>query len=155
MTSFQEACEHGNKEHQKHDHNKFAMMPLKPTKYQQFDAASGPPGPIETLSLAILSGMCDIVKDQLKKQKVKCFITKVCLFNYAYKRLVILTIKNQLGAPGTPPDPPSIFTGARKPLRIGSFQETFEKTNKRSPKNITMSTSNCAFKTNWMPPHGS
>ena len=45
-------------------------MRLKPTTYQQFDAASGPPpGPIETLGLAILHGTCDIVQKEIKQQK--------------------------------------------------------------------------------------
>ena len=57
-------------------------MPLKPTKYQQFDAASGPP--IETLSLAILQGTCDIFQRSIKKPKSlgfhrKSVIVQLCL----------------------------------------------------------------------------
>ena len=86
------------------------MIMLKQTKYQPCDAASGPLGPIETLGLAILQGTCDIFKDPLKKQKVDLFIAKVCLFNYAYKTLLILTIE-----PRVAPRPPLHIWNTIKP----------------------------------------
>ena len=54
-------------------------------------------------------GRVTFFKNPLNNQKVKCFMTNVCLFNYAYKSLLILTISNQVGAPGPPPDPPVLF----------------------------------------------
>ena len=45
------------------------MMPLKQWKYKQFHAASGPPGPIETLSLALFQGTCDSFQRSIKKPK--------------------------------------------------------------------------------------
>ena len=83
-------------------------MPLKRKTYQQCGAAAEPPGPIETLTFAILHGTYDVFQKSIENHKVYLFITKKCLFNYAYKSLLILTSENQLGAPGAPPDPLSI-----------------------------------------------
>ena len=41
-------------------------------------------------------------KKELNNKKVKGFMAKVCVFNYAYKSLLILTISNKVGAPGAP-----------------------------------------------------
>ena len=60
------------------------MMPLKPTKYEQFDAASGPPGPIEISSLAILHGTFENVQKSFQKKKClpfqhKGMLVQLCL----------------------------------------------------------------------------
>ena len=83
----------------------------------------GPPGPIETLGLAIVHGKWYMFQRSIKKKKRLVFHQKSYLFNYAYKSMLILTVQKQHGAARGPQTPCPYSEAVQKPREMASFQK--------------------------------
>ena len=97
------------KYHRKQDHVNMRLCLLNQRHINNVMPPRAPSPKFKHWVWPFYRGGVTFFKNPLNNQKVKCFMTNVCLFNYAYKSLLILTISNQVGAPGGPPDPPKPF----------------------------------------------
>ena len=100
--------------HRKHDHVNMRLCHQNQRNINNLMPPQGPPSPFETLGLAILQRTCDMFQKSIKRLKSIMFHYKRMLAQLPYKSVLILTISNQVGAPGAPPDPPRLFTGTMK-----------------------------------------
>ena len=82
MTSFQETCEHAKTNHQKHVHGNLQLCLENQQNINNLMPPQGPPGPFQTLGLAILQRVYDIFQKSAKKPKKnhhKTMLVQLCL----------------------------------------------------------------------------